>query len=240
MKFVFDFFPLALFLIVYKFADIYVATMVIIAASFVQVAVHWLIHRRFEKMHLVSLALFIVLGGMTLYLRDKRFIMWKPTIVNWLFAAAFIATAFIGKQPLIQRMLGGQMKMPDNIWRQLNIGWVLFFVFSGLVNLYFAQRYITAQNALVAVAPAVTPGELADLDCEAQFNDDAVPLCQTASEREKTWVSVKVFGLMGLTILFIIGQSLFLMRHIQTEEDPEESTLETPEPITAEEDFSKK
>ena len=220
MKFLFDFFPLALFLIVYKLADIYTATIVIIAASFLQVGIHWLIHRRFEKMHLVSLVLFIVLGGMTLYLRDKRFIMWKPTIVNWLFAAAFIATAYIGKQPLIQRMLGGQMKMPDPIWRQLNFGWVAFFIFSGLINLYFAQRYITAQNALIAAAPAITAGQLADLDCDGQFSGNTLPLCQTASEREKTWVWVKVFGLMGLTIVFIIGQSIFLMRHIQTDDDP--------------------
>lgn len=240
MKFLFDFFPLALFLAVYKFADIYTATMVIIAASFVQVAVHWLIHRRFEKMHLVSLALFIVLGGMTLYLRDKRFIMWKPTIVNWLFAAAFIATAFVGKQPLIQRMLASQIKMPDKIWRQLNIGWIAFFIFSGLINLYFAQRYITAQDALVAAAPAVTPDQLADLDCATQFNGDTLPLCQTASQREKTWVSVKVFGLMGLTILFIIGQSLFLMRHIQTDEEPEDFTTEASKEGSIDEDLSNK
>ena len=220
MKFLFDFFPLALFLIVYKFGDIYTATMVIIAASFVQVGVHWLIHRRFEKMHLVSLALFIVLGGMTLYLRDKRFIMWKPTIVNWLFAAAFIVTAFIGEKPLIQRMLGGQMKMADAIWRKLNVGWVIFFIVSGLVNLYFAQLYITAQDQLVAAAPSLTSEQLADLDCENLFTGEIRPLCDAASDREKTWVTVKVFGLMGLTILFIIGQSIFLMRHIESDDDP--------------------
>lgn len=220
MKFLFDFFPLALFLIVYKFGDIYTATMVIIAASFVQVGVHWLIHRRFEKMHLVSLALFVVLGGMTLYLRDKRFIMWKPTIVNWLFAAAFIATAFIGEKPIIQRMFGGQMKMADAIWRKLNVGWIIFFIISGLVNLYFAQSYITAQNELVAAAPSLTSDQLADLDCQTLFTGEIRPLCQTASDREKTWVTVKVFGLMGLTILFIIGQSIFLMRHIESDDEP--------------------
>ena len=219
MKLLFDFFPLALFLIVYKLSDIYMATMVIIAASIVQVGVHWLIHRRFEKMHLVSLGLFIVLGGMTLYLRDKRFIMWKPTIVNWLFAAAFLVTGLAGqKKTLIERMLGSQMELATDVWKKLNLGWIMFFIVSGLINWYFAQQYITAQNALVAAVPTVNADQLANLDCSADFATGQQALCQEASDREKTWVTVKVFGLMALTIVFIIAQSIYLMRHLKDTE----------------------
>jgi len=120
MKLLIDFFPVVLFLIAYKFTNIYTATIVIIAASFVQVAGYWLVNRRVEKMHLISLALFVVLGGLTIYLRDKRFIMWKPTIINWLFAAAFAVSAYIGGKPLIQRMLSGQLALPDIAWKKLN------------------------------------------------------------------------------------------------------------------------
>ncbi len=219
MKLLFDFFPLALFLIVYKLSDIYMATMVIIAASIVQVGVHWLIHRRFEKMHLVSLGLFIVLGGMTLYLRDKRFIMWKPTIVNWLFAAAFLVTGLAGqKKTLIERMLGSQMELATDVWKKLNLGWIVFFIVSGLINWYFAQQYITAQNALVAAVPTVNADQLANLDCSADFATGQQALCQEASDRERTWVTVKVFGLMALTIVFIIAQSIYLMRHLKDTE----------------------
>lgn len=219
MKLLFDFFPLALFLIVYKLSDIYMATMVIIAASIVQVGVHWLIHRRFEKMHLVSLGLFIVLGGMTLYLRDKRFIMWKPTIVNWLFAAAFLVTGLAGqKKTLIERMLGSQMALATDVWKKLNLGWIVFFIVSGLINWHFAQQYITAQNALVAAVPTVNADQLANLDCSADFATGQQALCQEASDREKTWVTVKVFGLMALTIVFIIAQSIYLMRHLKDTE----------------------
>lgn len=230
MKLLFDFFPLALFLIVYKFSDIYMATMVIIVASVVQVGVHWLIHRRFEKMHLVSLALFIVLGGMTLYLRDKRFIMWKPTIVNWLFAAAFLVTGFIGqKKSLIERMLGGQMSLPSFAWQRLNMAWILFFIVSGLINLFFAQQYISAQDALVSAVPTVNSDQLANLDCAKEFATEHQALCQEAADREKTWVTVKVFGLMALTILFIIGQSIYLMRHLK---DTDQENPDTPNQST--------
>ncbi len=223
MKFLFDFFPLALFLVAYKFSDIYTATIVIIVASIIQVFIHWLIHRRFEKMHVVSLALFIVLGGMTLYLRDKRFIMWKPTIVNWLFAAAFLLTAFIGEKPLIQRMLGGQINMANNVWRNLNGAWIGFFIIAGLINLFYAQRYIAAQDNLTDAVPEISSEQLADLDCETDFTDEQKKLCQIASDKEKTWVTVKVFGLMGLTLLFIVGQSIYLMRHIKEEPSEEEA-----------------
>jgi len=220
MKLLIDFFPVVLFLIAYKFTNIYTATMVIIAASFVQIAGYWLVTRRIEKMHVISLVLIVLLGGLTLYLRDKRFIMWKPTIINWLFAAAFVVSAYIGGKPLIQRMLSGQLELPDIAWKKLNWAWVGFFIVSGLVNLYFAQRYIVAQDALIAAAPETTEEQLADLDCSTGFSTVALPLCETASAKEKTWVSVKVFGLMGLTILFIIGQTVFLMRYMKEDENP--------------------
>ncbi len=219
MKFLFDFFPLALFLIAYKTSDIYTATVVIIAACAVQVCTYWIIHRRFEKMHLISLALILVLGGMTLYLRDKRFIMWKPTIVNWLFAAGFAGTALLTEKTLIQRLLDGQISIAKPVWRALNQAWVIFFVVSGLVNLHFAQRYLSAQNQLTAAVPEISSAQLADLDCTTGFDSTQRPLCETASAREKTWVSIKVFGLMGLTVIFVIGQSIYLMRHIEVEDN---------------------
>jgi len=207
MKLLIDFFPVVLFLIAYKFTNIYTATMVIIAASFVQITGYWL-----------------ATSGLTLYLRDKRFIMWKPTIINWLFAAAFVVSAYIGGKPLIQRMLSGQLQLPDIAWKKLNWAWVGFFIVSGLVNLYFAQRYIVAQDALIAAAPDTSDEQLADLDCSTGFSAVALPLCETASAKEKTWVSVKVFGLMGLTILFIIGQTVFLMRYMEKDdENPSEA-----------------
>nr|WP_315845177.1 septation protein A [uncultured Achromobacter sp.] len=36
---------------------------------------------------------------------------------------------------------------------------------------------------------------------------------------ESQWVSFKAFGLMGLMVVFVIGQSVWLGKHIQTDED---------------------
>ena len=143
MKFLFDFFPVLLFFIAYKLHDIYVATVVAIAASFVQVGWYWLQNRRFEKMHIIMLVLIVVLGGLTLALQDETFIKWKPTLVNWAFAIAFVGSQFIGSKPIVQRLMESAIKLPDQVWLRLNIMWVLFFVFLGGLNLYVAYTFDT-------------------------------------------------------------------------------------------------
>ncbi|HFE39392.1 MAG TPA: septation protein A [Gammaproteobacteria bacterium] len=178
MKLLFDFFPIVLFFIAYKTYDIYVATVVVIVASFIQVAVHWLQHRRFENMHLITLALVIVMGGATLLLQNELFIQWKPTVINWLFAAVFIGSqSLFGKQPIMQRMLGKSISLTDALWVQLNLAWAIFFIISGLANLYVVYNY--------------------DMDA---------------------WVNFKLFGMMGMTLVFIVAQGIWLAKHMKTAE----------------------
>ena len=111
MKFLFDFFPILLFFLAYKLKGIYFATGVAIAAAFVQTATYWLKHRRFENMHLVTLGLLVVFGGLTLFLRDPTFIKWKPTIINWIFAGSFLASQWFGEKTLVERMMGEAIKV---------------------------------------------------------------------------------------------------------------------------------
>ncbi len=181
MKFLYDLFPLLLFFAAFKFYDIYVATAVAIVASFVQVAVFWLKHRRFETMHLVTLGVIAVFGGLTLALHNDTFIKWKPTLVYWILGALTLGS-HLNRRTLIQRMLGTHVALPDTVWRRLNFVWGLFFAFLGALNLYVAFYYGL------------------DLDEAA---------------RTATWVNFKVFGLMGLTLAFVVVQAFYLARHVQ-------------------------
>jgi intracellular septation protein len=174
MKLLFDFFPILLFFIAYKMYDIYMATAVIIVASIVQVSWFWFKNRRVEKMHLVTLVLVIILGGATIYFQSPDFIKWKPTVVNWAFAIAFFGSQFIGKKTLLQRMLEEQITVTSkHVWVNLNIAWVLFFIFMGIINLYVAFNF-----------------------------------------EENTWVNFKLFGMMGLTLIFVFGQGFYLAKYI--------------------------
>ena len=140
MKFLFDLFPVALFFVAIQIWDIFVATAVAIAATIAQVG--WLLARRkkVQPMLWASLAIIVVFGGLTLYLRDKTFILWKPTVLYWLFGAVLAGGALL-KRNLIQALLAGEMRLPERVWARLNWSWVVFFALMGVVNLYVAFNY---------------------------------------------------------------------------------------------------
>ena len=105
MKFLFDFFPLVAFLVAFYYPEdreqgIYLGIQAMIIASAIQIIVYWLMTRKFEKMHVITLILTVILGGATFYFQDMRFFKWKPTAVNWIFALVFIGSHFIGKNQL--------------------------------------------------------------------------------------------------------------------------------------------
>ena len=63
-------------------------------------------------MHLVTLGLLVIFGGMTIALKDPIFVMWKPTLVNWLFAGAFLLSTLLTGKPLIERMMSHAIDVP--------------------------------------------------------------------------------------------------------------------------------
>jgi len=219
MKFLFDFFPLLLFFIAFKLYGIFVATAVVIVASIIQVTWFRLRNGRFEKMHLVTMGLVTVLGGLTLALHAKSFVMWKPTAVNWIFAAVFLGSHFIGKQPLIRRLLSAQIELPDRVWSRLSLMWVTFFFVAGTANVYFVRDYVAAETALRAAAPQIEESKFENLDCAADFTGNALALCETAKHKEDVWANFKVPGTIGLTIVFILLQGLYLARHLKLKTD---------------------
>ena len=215
MKLLFDFFPVILFFLAYKLYGIYAATAVAIAASFIQVGFGWLRHRHVEKMHLVTLIILVLFGGLTIVLQDRTFIMWKPSVINWLFGIVFIASQFIGEKPLVERMMSGNIEVPKAIWVKLNSSWGLFFILLGFLNLYVAYDFFAAEQSLMQV----TGLREIDFDnCSTHFQGQELEMCNTAHSLEETWVNFKLFGMMGLTMVFIVLQAFYLARHIQ---DPE-------------------
>ena len=186
MKLLFDLLPLLIFFAAFKFYDIYTATAAAILAAFIQVGVFWARHRRFETMHLVTLVLLSVFGGLTIALQDDAFIKWKPTLVNWVFSAVIFATVVFGKKSALEHVMGRQLSLPPAVWRKLDIAWGVFFILVGLLNLYVAFYYNLGA-------------------------DDAA--------RTRTWVNFKVFGLTGLTLLFVVLQMTLLVKHGKLKEE---------------------
>lgn len=141
MKFIFDLFPVIVFFVAYKTYDIYVATAVAIVATLVQIGWVWLRHRKVDKMLWMSLAAIGLLGGATLMLQDELFIMWKPTVLYWLFSAILLVSSAFFKKNLIQALLEKQLVLPERVWGKLNASWIMFFIFMGGINLHIAYGY---------------------------------------------------------------------------------------------------
>lgn len=206
MKLLLDFLPIILFFGTYKYAEshkdwaagfatehfgfivsggivgakeapVLLSTIVVIIATFAQIAYLHARGKKVDTMLWVSLALVVVLGGATIWFHNEEFIKWKPTLLYWAMALALWAgTALFGKN-LLQKMMGDQIRLPEPVWARLNLAWIAFFFLMGVLNRYVAYRYST-----------------------------------------DTWVNFKLFGSMGLMIVFMVAQGFYLSRHLEPDE----------------------
>ncbi len=202
MKLLFDLFPVILFFTAFKVAEgqpdaaialaerfmgegltamtapVFIATVVAIAATFLQVG--WLLirGRKIEPMLWISLAVIVVFGSLTIYLRNEMFIKWKPTILYWIFGGILVYGNVVGRNFIRLLLSKAEIEMPDGAWTKLQNMWIGFFGVMGVVNLFVAY------------------------------------LCST-----DTWVNFKLFGLMGLTLVFTIGIGVFMTKHAVTRQN---------------------
>ncbi|MFQ5659898.1 MAG: inner membrane-spanning protein YciB [Gammaproteobacteria bacterium] len=156
MKFLFDFFPALAFLIALFIPEnredgIYLATIVIMFTSFLQVLISWLLTRRIEKQYLIIFLVVLVLGSATLLLHDERYIKWKPTLVFWFFSLICLGSEFIGKRNICQRTMGHLFNAPKNVWLRANFSLFIFFLLLGVSNLYVAYNFDTETWAFFKV-----------------------------------------------------------------------------------------
>jgi len=149
MKFFFDFLPLLAFFGVYYLTKaehgIYPAVMALIIASFLQTIYSRLTTGRFVKMHLWVLAITVVMGGLTLALRDDTFIKWKASIVIWIMSAIIFIRYWVRKSIVLKELLtlvnDQPITAPDSLWRRLNWMWAWLYLVFGILNLYVAYSF---------------------------------------------------------------------------------------------------
>jgi len=143
MKILIDFFPILLFFGAYKLYDIYVGTAVLMAATVLQMSLVYLIDRKLQMMHKITLALIMIFGTLTLVLHDERFIKWKPTVLYAAMALALALAVWVYKKNFLKLLLGSQMTLPDRVWMRLNMVWVVYSAFMAIINGYVAAYYST-------------------------------------------------------------------------------------------------
>ena len=172
MKFLFDVFPVILFFVSYKLGEkhaevaqqlannylssfisgtslsleqspILLATAITIIASIAQIS-YLLIRRiKVDAMLWISFIIITVFGSATIYFHSDTFIKWKPTVLYWCYAGAFLIGQFFFKTNLLKSAMGSQITMPEPVWAKLSLVWVAYFVFMGLLNIYVAFNFPT-------------------------------------------------------------------------------------------------
>ncbi len=184
MQLLVDYIPIVVFILAYFYKDIFFATGVLMAVMPVVLVLQWLMTKKINKIYAASTVLVLLLGGATLAFRNPTFLYWKPTVLNWLIAAVFLGSQWIGDKTVVQRMLGNAAELGPDQWIRLNQIWVVFFIIVGGVNLYVAYTF-----------------------------------------SEAFWVKFKLFGMLGITLVFVIIQSLWLtlvtQKNAAAAEDPE-------------------
>ena len=173
-----DYGPLAAFLVAYWRADLMTATVALMAATAVALALSLIIARKLPLMPLITAAVVGLFGGLTLWLHDDTFIKMKPTIIHAALGLILLGGLIAGRA-LLKPVLGAAWAMDDAGWRQLTWRFgIFFFAMAGLNELVWRTQ-------------------------STDF-----------------WVNFKVFGGVGLTMLFVMTQLPLLKRHKLPDEPP--------------------
>ena len=166
-----EYFAVIAFVAVYFLTkDVFLATGVLLAVIVAQVAFYKVTKRPLSNELKITFWVSLVLGGMTLLLRDETFIQWKPSIVSWAIALGLVGAQLFAGMSLLKKMMGSALTLEDSVWRNLTYGWAVGFAASGAINLWVVNN----------------------------FSMD-------------TWVTFKLFGLMGLNLLYVFIMMAYLV-----------------------------
>ena len=213
MKFLLDFGPIVLFFIVYKYYGLYAAIYAMIASTFVQIMYSRVTTGKFVTSQVLTFALLVVFGGISIILRDPAFVMWKVSVLYVIFAAVLIGSNYVGSKTLLERMMGKELQLPRNTWVNLTWFWSLGFIIISIINAFFVNNALSARNLFLNSGSIVDPKiDLKNFDCSQSPLES---LCLIAQSSEESWVNFKLFGTLGLTLVLIIITVLMLSKHIK-------------------------
>ncbi|HLV85229.1 MAG TPA: septation protein A [Devosia sp.] len=134
--------PLVVFFIVNARVDIFAATAWFMGAMVISLVLSKAILKKIAVMPLVTGAVVLVFGGLTLWLQDDTFIKVKPTITNGLFAGVLLG-GLLFKQSLLKYVFGDVYKLKPEGWSKLTLNWGLFFVALAIINEVLWRNFST-------------------------------------------------------------------------------------------------
>jgi intracellular septation protein len=123
-------------------AGIYIGTGAFMVATILSLGFAWWRYRKVPIMPLVSAALVLTFGGLTLYLHDDTFIKLKPTIVYTLFAVLLLG-GLVFRKPVLELLFGPVFNLTGEGWRKLSLRWAVFFLAMAVINEFVWRNFST-------------------------------------------------------------------------------------------------
>ena len=153
-KLLIDLGPLLVFFLVNFLAPvpgaikIFVATGAFMIAMVAAMLFSAIRYHRISPLLWFSGAMVVLMGGLTIWLRDETFIKMKPTIY-YLLVGALLAFGLFTDRPLLQRVLGSTYPGLDaHGWAKLTRNWALFFGFMAVLNEAVWRNSTTGENMM--------------------------------------------------------------------------------------------
>ena len=134
-----EFLPVIIFFVSYKMtSNLILATTLIVGSCVVATIAEAIITKKLSRMQVFLVFAVLILGVPTILLKDPSIIKWKVTVVNMILATAIFFFQFILKKNPFALLLGKELPLPDKAFATLSVYWMVFFFFSGMLNIVIA------------------------------------------------------------------------------------------------------
>ncbi len=134
-----EFLPVIIFFVSYKMtSNLILATTLIVGSCVVATIAEAIITKKLSRMQVFLVLAVLIFGVPTILLKDPSIIKWKVTVVNMILATAIFFFQFILKKNPFALLLGKELPLPDKAFATLSVYWMVFFFFSGMLNIVIA------------------------------------------------------------------------------------------------------
>ena len=134
-----EFLPVIIFFVSYKMtSNLILATTLIVGSCVVATIAEAIITKKLSRMQVFLVFAVLIFGVPTILLKDPSIIKWKVTVVNMILATAIFFFQFILKKNPFSLLLGKELPLPDKAFATLSVYWMVFFFFSGMLNIVIA------------------------------------------------------------------------------------------------------
>lgn len=134
-----EFLPVIIFFVSYKMtSNLILATTLIVGSCVVATIAEAIITKKLSRIQVFLVFAVLIFGVPTILLKDPSIIKWKVTVVNMILASVIFFFQFILKKNPFALLLGKELPLPDKAFATLSVYWMVFFFFSGMLNIVIA------------------------------------------------------------------------------------------------------